>query len=144
MRLRTARRDGLPAALLLFDLDHFKSINDRFGHFVGDQTLRAFARIASGAIRQSDVFGRFGGEEFAAFLPGADVRTAHLIAERIRSDFSQMTLAPDWPPPTVSVGVAAVVPAATPISRRFSFRPTGPSTRPSAAVGIASSALSRW
>ncbi len=102
-----ARRSGRPAALLLFDLDHFKSINDRFGHSIGDQTLRGFARIVSRAIRDTDVFGRVGGEEFAAFLPGADEATARRIAERIRADFAGTLLAPGWPPPTVSVGVAA-------------------------------------
>jgi diguanylate cyclase (GGDEF)-like protein len=108
--IAAARRDGQPAALLLFDLDHFKSINDRFGHSVGDQTLRTFARIAAQAIRQTDVFGRLGGEEFAAFLAGADARTAHRIAERIRADFSRTVLAPDWPAPTVSVGIAEIAP----------------------------------
>jgi diguanylate cyclase (GGDEF)-like protein len=102
-----ARRAGLPTALLLFDLDHFKSINDRFGHSAGDRTLLAFARLASHAIRQSDIFGRLGGEEFAAVLPGSDARMARFIAERIRAEFSRTVVAPDASPPTVSIGIAA-------------------------------------
>jgi diguanylate cyclase (GGDEF)-like protein len=84
-----AKRDDRPIVVLLFDLDHFKSINDRFGHAVGDRTLSAFAAIARRTIRQDDLFGRIGGEEFAAVLCGADAATARLIADRIRTDFSR-------------------------------------------------------
>jgi GGDEF domain-containing protein len=70
-----------PVTLMMFDLDHFKSINDRFGHAVGDEALRVFAQVASSSMRASDVVGRLGGEEFAAIVPGgADV--AKIVAER--------------------------------------------------------------
>lgn len=108
-----AARHGRSIALLLFDLDHFKTINDRFGHSVGDETLRAFARIAGKSIRATDFFGRIGGEEFAALLPGADEQTARFIAERIRLDFSRTALVPVGAAATVSAGVAAAKAADT-------------------------------
>jgi diguanylate cyclase (GGDEF)-like protein len=73
-------------AVLMFDLDHFKSINDRFGHAVGDEALRLFARIATVSLRASDVVGRLGGEEFAAVLP-SDLAVATTAAERVRAAF---------------------------------------------------------
>jgi diguanylate cyclase (GGDEF)-like protein len=117
--IAAAARQGRPVALLLFDLDHFKTINDRFGHSAGDDTLRAFARIASGAIRETDFFGRIGGEEFAALLPGADEQTARFIAERIRLDFSRAALAPDGASATVSAGVAAAKAADTDFEKLY-------------------------
>jgi diguanylate cyclase (GGDEF)-like protein len=62
-------KKGEPVSVLMFDLDHFKSINDRFGHAVGDEALRLFAATAAGNMRASDVVARFGGEEFVAMLP---------------------------------------------------------------------------
>lgn len=98
-----------PVVLLLFDLDHFKTINDRFGHAVGDRILKIFAASAEQATRMTDVFGRVGGEEFAALLPGCDAVTGRQIAERIRTDFSLRTAAELGPAATatVSVGVAS-------------------------------------
>ncbi len=75
-----------PIALLMFDLDHFKSINDRFGHAIGDEVLRVFAQVTSTSLRASDVVARLGGEEFAAILP-ADRDQAANIAERVRAAF---------------------------------------------------------
>jgi diguanylate cyclase (GGDEF)-like protein len=72
--------------VLLFDLDKFKSINDRFGHAVGDDVLKLFAETASAAIRTSDIFARFGGEEFAIILPGGTEEAA-VVAERVRFAF---------------------------------------------------------
>jgi diguanylate cyclase (GGDEF)-like protein len=79
------RRHG-SVAVLLFDLDRFKSINDRFGHAIGDEVLRLFAQTGATAVRSSDVFARFGGEEFAVVLPGG-IDEAAVVAERIRSGF---------------------------------------------------------
>jgi diguanylate cyclase (GGDEF)-like protein len=70
--------------LLMLDLDHFKSINDRLGHPVGDQVLREVARVLLRAIRVGDSGYRYGGEEFAILLPEADVVAARAVAERIR------------------------------------------------------------
>jgi diguanylate cyclase (GGDEF)-like protein len=72
----------------MFDLDHFKSINDRFGHAVGDEALRVFAQVLTNSMRASDVIGRLGGEEFAAIVPG-DIDVAAKIAERIRAGFEE-------------------------------------------------------
>jgi len=79
-------KKGEPVSVLMFDLDHFKSINDRFGHPVGDAALRLFAAIASANMRAADVVGRFGGEEFAAVLPGT-LADATVAAERVRLAF---------------------------------------------------------
>ena len=78
-----AAPDPADAAMLL-DIDHFKSINDRFGHAVGDSVLQEVARRISGSIRGGDVLARYGGEEFIIFLPGAGVDKACMIGERIR------------------------------------------------------------
>jgi diguanylate cyclase (GGDEF)-like protein len=77
-----------PVSALMFDLDHFKSINDRFGHAVGDEALRVFADTLSASLRASDVVGRFGGEEFVALLPG-NLADATVGAERVRVAFEQ-------------------------------------------------------
>src|SRR6185312_11296462 len=74
-----------PVTLLMFDLDHFKSVNDRYGHAVGDEVLRLFAQVARSSMRANDIIGRLGGEEFAAIVPG-DLEVATRIAERIRAN----------------------------------------------------------
>jgi diguanylate cyclase (GGDEF)-like protein len=75
-----------PVTLMMFDLDHFKSINDRFGHGIGDDVLRVFASMARSSMRANDVIGRLGGEEFAAIVPGGP-EIAERIAERLRVSF---------------------------------------------------------
>ena len=77
-----------PVALLMVDLDHFKSINDQFGHAAGDEILRIFAKTASANLRPSDLVGRLGGEEFAVLLPAASQEGAWFVAERLRSAFA--------------------------------------------------------
>ena len=110
LRARVAQQ---PVSLLVFDLDHFKSINDRFGHSVGDKALRTFADIAGRAVRATDLFGRIGGEEFAALLVGASASTGQQIAERIRLDFGMATIDGAKLPTTVSIGIAVASPAET-------------------------------
>jgi diguanylate cyclase (GGDEF)-like protein len=78
-----ARTHGLPISLLFIDLDHFKEINDTFGHQAGDACLAAIVGPIHSELRQSDVIGRYGGEEFVVILSGADAAAAHPIAERI-------------------------------------------------------------
>ena len=96
-----------PATVLMFDLDHFKSINDRFGHAVGDETLRVFAQTATITLRATDVIGRLGGEEFAAILPG-DLTVASTAAERVRAAFAAAgaSVAGQNIAATVSIGAA--------------------------------------
>ena len=78
-----AVRYGQPLAVMMVDLDHFKSINDRYGHAAGDDVLAGFARIAAGVLRESDIMGRLGGEEFAVLLPNATREGACALAERL-------------------------------------------------------------
>ena len=101
-------RKGEAISALMFDLDHFKSINDRFGHAIGDQTLHLFAATAAASMRASDIVGRFGGEEFAALLPG-NLADAKMVAERVRSAFQTGagTVAGCNLNATVSVGAAS-------------------------------------
>lgn len=79
-----AERTGQPLALLMLDIDHFKDINDRHGHALGDQALKVFCRACEQVLRKTDVFGRVGGEEFAILMPGTDLATALAVAERLR------------------------------------------------------------
>ncbi|CAM2159162.1 diguanylate cyclase (plasmid) [Pararobbsia alpina] len=84
-RRRVADKKSYPLALIAFDIDNFKSINDRYGHAAGDAVLRRFAAILLAAVRESDVVARIGGEEFVFLLQGVDDRIAYQIAERLRT-----------------------------------------------------------
>jgi diguanylate cyclase (GGDEF)-like protein len=102
-------RPTKPMAVLMFDIDKFKSINDRFGHPVGDKVIQLFAVTAQNTLRQTDVFGRLGGEEFAAFLANSDERAAVIAAERVRLAFQEAAVHVEGIAigATVSVGIAA-------------------------------------
>jgi diguanylate cyclase (GGDEF)-like protein len=102
-----------PVSVLVFDLDHFKSLNDSFGHNTGDAMLQLFANVARKSMRAGDVIGRLGGEEFVAIVSGT-LADAAIAAERVRSAFAAATLARDGPqvPATVSVGAACGSPNA--------------------------------
>jgi diguanylate cyclase (GGDEF)-like protein len=106
-------RKSLPVSLLLFDLDQFKSINDRFGHLVGDAALKVFARTVRTNMRATDVIGRLGGEEFVAILP-TEAGEAAVAAERVRAAFQAagVAIANHEIGATVSIGIAA---AAAPV-----------------------------
>jgi diguanylate cyclase (GGDEF)-like protein len=103
---RQAKR-GQPVTVLMFDLDHFKSINDRFGHGTGDDVLRVFAKVAGSSLRANDILGRLGGEEFAVIL-AEPMPIGRLIAERIRAAFEKAgaKIADRAIDATVSVGAA--------------------------------------
>jgi diguanylate cyclase (GGDEF)-like protein len=105
---RTEQERGA-VTLLLFDLDRFKTINDRFGHRTGDAVLVLFTKSAVQSLRPLDLFGRIGGEEFVALLPGVTTETAVAVAERIRSNFMSAAIELDGKPvaATVSVGTAS-------------------------------------
>jgi len=94
-----------PLALLLFDLDKFKSVNDIHGHHMGDQLLKAFCRVAKSVLRPNDIFGRVGGEEFGCLIPHASLTEGRAIAERIRARFAAAA-AENAIDATVSVGIA--------------------------------------
>lgn len=100
--LAACDRRSLGACLLLIDLDHFKSINDRYGHATGDAVLRQTGAAIVGAVRSGDVVGRVGGEEFAVFLGASSATDAHRLAERVRTAVAAIT---DPQPVTASVGI---------------------------------------
>jgi diguanylate cyclase (GGDEF)-like protein len=100
-----AERVGAPFAVCVIDIDHFKSINDTYGHPVGDSVLKEFARLVPSELRGVDVHGRFGGEEFLVILPGADMAGAQVCAERIRAR-TEATAFTGVPRVTITVGVA--------------------------------------
>ncbi|WP_299814938.1 GGDEF domain-containing protein [Tardiphaga sp.] len=98
---------GRPVTVMIFDIDHFKSINDRFGHPAGDEVLKLFANVVTQTLRITDLCGRIGGEEFAAMLP-CSLEEALNAAERVRETFATCGIEIDDAPvvTTVSIGVA--------------------------------------
>src|SRR4030088_1238124 len=107
---RVIERDanaGRPVTALIFDIDHFKSINDRFGHPAGDEILKLFAGIVVNTLRITDLSGRIGGEEFAALLP-CSLEEGVIAAERVREAFERSGIVDETGPvdTTVSIGVA--------------------------------------
>ena len=96
-------------ALLVVDADHFKEINDRYGHANGDVALKLIAKSLKGEVRPTDLVGRIGGEEFGVFLPRVDAAAALDIAERIRRSVAQTAFAPNGVPAQISVSIGAAV-----------------------------------
>jgi two-component system cell cycle response regulator len=107
--LARAEREGGPVAVIMLDLDHFKRINDTFGHVAGDEVLRETARRMKATVRVYDTVGRYGGEEFIVVLPGADALVASRVAQRLRVQLSAggMRTPEGEVPVTASLGVAA-------------------------------------
>jgi diguanylate cyclase (GGDEF)-like protein len=108
IEMKRAQRFGTPVSLILCDLDHFKAINDKHGHEAGDAALRTVARVLRGALRETDVLGRWGGEEFMAVLVDTTARPAVEIAERMRVavNAAKFDDLPDGA--TISLGVSTV------------------------------------
>lgn len=106
--LARERRQQRPTALLMLDLDHFKAINDRYGHVQGDHVLERFVERVRERLRAGDVFGRYGGEEFVILLPGAGKSDARVLAEQLRGRIAQSPLGAgsEQVALTVSIGVA--------------------------------------
>ncbi len=107
-KLREAQGSGLPMALLVCDLDHFKAVNDTYGHATGDSVIRIFAERLRTGTSGDHIVGRMGGEEFAVLLCGSDLRAARLFAEGIRTTFSTAPCVelPDGLRTTASFGIA--------------------------------------
>jgi diguanylate cyclase (GGDEF)-like protein len=102
-----AKRYKAPIALALFDIDHFKMINDQYGHAAGDQVLASIASLMLGHLRESDLLARVGGEEFALALPLADEAAASTTAQKLCGLVSQLVIPPLTAPVTLSAGVAS-------------------------------------
>ncbi|MFC0250644.1 GGDEF domain-containing protein [Massilia consociata] len=107
-----ARRLRQPVSLMMVDIDHFKKLNDRYGHAVGDAALRVFAQAAQSRLRAHDVLGRLGGEEFAVLMPATGLHDALEVAERLRVAVAAAALDAGGEPygMTVSIGVAELAP----------------------------------
>jgi diguanylate cyclase len=108
--LRQARRASAPLTLCMIDIDHFKPINDNYGHAAGDVVLAAVAAVCRDQLRESDLIGRYGGEEFVLALPNTDAYAARLIAERLRVRIENHRLPGDLSilRITVTAGIAQV------------------------------------
>jgi diguanylate cyclase (GGDEF)-like protein len=118
--LARCERTKRPLALLLFDLDHFKSINDVHGHLMGDRVIVDFAQTVKHLLRKHDLVGRFGGEEFMALLPETDLDAAVSVAERICKTVAEPHPG-DLPSYTVSIGVAATADGTTEVDSLFNW-----------------------
>lgn len=110
--IAASEQQGKPLALLMMDLDNFKSINDRYGHTTGDHVIRDFSNKLMHVMRQNDCVGRYGGEEFVVLLPHTGETDALAIGERIRDAAAQHTRE-DIPAYTVSIGLASLSPLAS-------------------------------
>jgi diguanylate cyclase (GGDEF)-like protein len=110
-----ANASGEPLSVCVIDIDRFKRYNDEFDHLTGDRVLQAFAQAARDGLRSTDVFGRYGGDEFVQILPHTALAGAMLDAERLRNRISTLEIpfAPSMGPLTVSVGVAQYRPGET-------------------------------
>jgi diguanylate cyclase (GGDEF)-like protein len=110
--MRQARSRHEPLAVLALDLDRFKQINDNYGHAAGDRVLQHIARACQDALRDNDLLGRIGGEEFLVVLPGSDLHDAAEVAERLRGRIEALTLEdlPTGLRTTISIGVAQMTP----------------------------------
>lgn len=102
--LGRAARDGAPVTLAILDIDHFKQVNDTYGHLAGDSILVTLADTMNHQLRDSDITGRFGGEEFTVLFPRTEAADAVRIAERLRNAISAMAGV------TVSIGLASGAP----------------------------------
>ncbi|MFK0003613.1 GGDEF domain-containing protein [Paenarthrobacter sp. NPDC090522] len=105
--LAAAQRTGAVAAVVLADLDHFKTINDTHGHTAGDAAIRAFAAACEGSVRRTDLVARYGGEEFVVLLPGADEIAAGAITAEISRRLAAAPAPDGLSFPTVSYGIAS-------------------------------------
>lgn len=110
--MSVAHRDNKPFSVLFVDLDHFKKVNDTYGHDAGDIVLKSVAACMTGTSRECDVYGRIGGEEFSVYLPGTDREGAMFLAEKLRVNIEQLMPVIDGKPlkVTASIGVASNLP----------------------------------
>jgi two-component system cell cycle response regulator len=107
--LSRSSRYKRPLSLVMFDIDHFKKINDTYGHLAGDAVLKQLATIVRGRIRREDIFARYGGEEFSIVLPEVDLPSARITGEKVRTivERGSFGFETTYIPVTISVGVAS-------------------------------------
>lgn len=108
--LQRSQRHEFPMSVLMIDVDHFKDVNDSYGHLIGDEVLRDMGRIIRESLRAYDIPGRYGGEEFCLMLPSTEVDNTMVVAERIRERIQDNTIRSTASPfhVTASIGVAGV------------------------------------
>jgi len=111
--LRRARRSRQPLSILMFDIDHFKTINDQLGHLRGDDLLRAVGAQLTRVLRSTDVRIRYGGDEFLVILPDTPLIGAQQVAESVRREIATLAMVTEGKtvPVTVSIGIATAGPA---------------------------------
>ena len=121
-QLNIARRYQRPLTLIILDVDHFKNINDRYGHAIGDLVLKNIANACKTLLRSADIFGRYGGEEFVAVCPETDMKGTAILAERLRTLVQEMTIPEvlNLSNVTISLGVAMMSPSDTDIGQTIS------------------------
>ncbi|MDD4891651.1 MAG: GGDEF domain-containing protein, partial [Phycisphaerae bacterium] len=105
-----SKRHNAPLAVLMIDVDHFKLVNDRYGHLVGDEVLQMIAHVIRDACRKTDVAGRFGGEEFSVILPRTSMDQAAVLADRIRTEVLHRVVMheQEMVKAAISIGVASI------------------------------------
>ncbi len=108
-----------PIGVLMLDIDHFKQVNDAYGHAYGDLVLRSISQVIREQIRSRDYAIRYGGEEFVVLLPGLSAREALIVAERLRIKISQTVVEKERKLPTISIGIYAAVPGTLDILHEF-------------------------
>jgi diguanylate cyclase (GGDEF)-like protein len=114
MELSFARRHGTDLAVVMFDVDHFKRVNDTFGHPVGDEVLVEISKATRRLVRNEDVFARYGGEEFVLILRGIALDGARIVGERLRERIAELSIATDKGPLKITVSVGCASFASTP------------------------------
>jgi diguanylate cyclase (GGDEF)-like protein/PAS domain S-box-containing protein len=118
--IRRARRHGRPLAVIMADIDHFKRINDTYGHGEGDRALASFADLCRTLVRAEDTIARLGGEEFALLLPETDAAQAVALANRLRAAVEELHLGGLPAPLTISIGISQFLAAETTVDAALS------------------------